>query len=425
MSESLFDFLDEREDGDESDTRDVSDEDSLRKRKEGEESVDQPGDSADVFEVLDRVEDVTSEIDDERGLREKIKDVLNRVKMGVGEKILRIRAVGRAMGEFYKDNSYELKRLWGKTPEERGRRTMILGFLGLVVICGAASYLQTRYGEDGLGDFLDEEDDLFNEGEGEPGYEHYKEVALGSWGKYKRQGPIEGAMLDPMAIDNSETRLVTGYYPGWFCVPERVEICEKMLGVDIESQLPEKDLDRDLFFIKMQAEWDEKWLPKLLANPDLPDEVKEFYKPGNRGRLRNWFREKHPVGSNSFDGLRRSVADEMFVGFLETGKLTPKKVDFLRYSHLAGSFVASVLTAWAPINLPMTETGFVAEKGGQEMDSGLLPAKEREAYRQMKTVMKKENYTLLDIAPYVKVINQYTAEEEKSRGLKPKALGRL
>ena len=350
----------------------------------------------------------------------------------------------RGIKQFIKTNWHEMSKNLGETQEEKWRKVMMV-----LLLAGVATVIASNWGGEVLDLFKKRSDGDGGsgmptpEGQGEPQYDDYQIRALYSWQKYIDSGPIPGSMLDPMAIDDFETKLVTGYFPGWFCVPERVAICEQMIGEklnlpDSKVDAPENPIERAIysskikaerkvFFIEMQANWDKAWWPKVKNNPNLSQKVKNFYDPANRAKLREWYRQQYPItptpeGSTM---MRRTVADNMFLDFLASGKLIPNKPDILTYSHLLGSFVAVVYTAGAPILMPMTGAGFVAEEGGKAMKSGMLSGDVREAYKQIEIISRRPDSNLLDIAPHAKIINDYQQQIEIVRDLKPGSLGRL
>lgn len=139
-------------------------------------------------------------------------------------------------------------------------------------------------------------------------YPQYCKAAFGSFEKFRREGYIAGQMLDPLSIENSETRLVTGFIPGWFCVPERLETCEMMLGISLQSLAPEfpnpqadifetyaRQYKQDQFFAEIRRNWDYTWLPYLLQNPNISSDIKEFYRADNRMNICVQFMKDFPT----------------------------------------------------------------------------------------------------------------------------------
>ncbi|MCX6817041.1 MAG: hypothetical protein NTZ93_04190 [Candidatus Beckwithbacteria bacterium] len=335
-------------------------------------------------------------------------------------------------GEVWTEEKEKKKR--GLSPEEkRKRKIMIAGMILLGV--GVVGCLINAYGA-GL---LIHHNDGNKGGTGnenptptlKPEYKPYFDAAQGELAKYRQQGPIIGHMLDPMAIDDSETRLITAFIPGWFCQPEQIKICQEMLGVDLHSYgLTDSKADQLLFFSKMTQDWDQKWLPLLEANPNLSQAVKDFYKPENRDFLKQWYLDHFPSKSPAFLNQQRTVADNMFARFLETGKLIPRNFSMLTYSHLAGAFVANLYEGAMMIQMPFFKNGFIPAP--EVTSPGFYPAQVREAMAKMEKITKRDDYTLSEIEPYWRVINTFYAEEEekveKREGLvnKPGALlGRI
>jgi len=351
----------------------------------------------------------------------------------------------RAVKRFNQANRHEMRKILGKTPEDRRRKILIsLSVIGLGFVCvatwGAGVIDLFKRGvdhADGSGG---------SGGQTEPQYDDYEFRALQAWQTFQDEGPIPGKMLDPLAINDPQTRLVTGYYPGWFCVPQRIAICEQMVGDKIDypgrdADLPENPVLRGMqqkkieaeqiqFFNKMQAEWDQVWWPKIKANPKLPDEIKNFYDPANRVNLRQWYRENYPISSTqNLAMLKQTVADKMFEGFLRNGKLVPANVtpNMLSYSHLMGGFVATVYLAnRASLQMLMQrEAGFTAATEGWQGKSGMLPGDVIEAYRQIEIISRRPDSDLIDIAPHAKIINEFYLQIEIIRQLKPGTLGRV
>lgn len=350
------------------------------------------------------------------------KEEFNEELIVVGKAITQ---AARAIRRFNKANRHEMGKLLGKSPEQRNRKLILLSLIGIAVavgFCRLAPDIFSKFKKnDGSGG------DMTPEGQGEPQYDEYLARALYSWEKYRSEGPIEGSMLDPMAIDDFETRLVTGYFPGWFCVPERVEICEKMIGEKLD--IPADKTARDLFFINMQANWDTEFWPKIKANPNLSKEVKDFYDPANRDDLRQWYRDNYPISATpqSREMLRATVADKMFERFVETGKLTPHRADILTFSHALGSFVAAAYLAnGTPLEMQMKdEMGFIPAVEGWQAKGGMLPGDVRQAYEQIAIISRRPDSNLLDLAPHVAVINEYNQQLEIARKLKAGSLGRI
>ncbi|MBU2052327.1 hypothetical protein KKH13_03945 [Patescibacteria group bacterium] len=357
------------------------------------------------------------------GLKGFFKDLGEKLKITPNKIADTIRSVNEAINPFSKGNSHELGKLFGKTSDERTRKiilTLLLTGVATVLVCNWGATILDLITKDGHAAPVPTP-----EGQGEPQHDDYEIRALASWQKYQREGPIPGKMLDPMAIDNPETRLVTGYFPGWFCVPEGVAICEEMVGQKLN--IPEDEITRKLFFTEMRLNWDTEWWPKVQANPSLPQDVKDFYDPSNRDNLRQWFRDQYPIAPTpeSSARIKATVADKMFVDFIQTGKLVPNRPDFLTYSHLLASFVAGVYTSGVPILIPMTEKGFMVEEAGAGGQGGMLPPNVREALRMMEIVSKAPNSNLLHLEPYTSVVNNYYQFLEERKGLKPGSLGRM
>jgi hypothetical protein len=141
-------------------------------------------------------------------------------------------------------------------------------------------------------------------------YSPYYNSALYSFEKFRSVGYIPGKMLDPLAIDNPETRLLTGFIPGWFCVPERKDVCEKMLGIslkDFSTDSPNsgagafesfaRRYKQEHYFEEIRRNWDKEWLPYLLKNPTIPSTVKDFYRIENRLNVCTQFVEDNPLPS--------------------------------------------------------------------------------------------------------------------------------
>ncbi len=138
----------------------------------------------------------------------------------------------------------------------------------------------------------------------------YFESAARSHEKFRSVGYIPGKMLDPLAIDNQETRLLTGFIPGWFCVPERRDVCGKMLGIslkDFTTDSPNsgagafesiaRRYKQEHYFDVIRQNWDVQWLPYLLQNQTLPNDVKDFYRVENRVNICAKFAEDNPLTS--------------------------------------------------------------------------------------------------------------------------------
>lgn len=254
-------------------------------------------------------------------------------------------------------------------------------------------------------------------GAGEPHHNDYVGAAEAAWARYTNDGPTPGGMFDPMAIDDTDTKLLTGYFPGWFCVPQQVQVCEDMLGIRLD--VPKGEAAQESFFFQMRENWDEEMWPIMKANPNLPPEVKDFYDPANRDDLRNWYRQEFPINSGTWLNKQKTVADEKFAHFLVSGQLVPRDVKDLGYSHLLGSFVA---TGYMGIKIPMLLDGFMA--AGE-----ILPQRVHQAIRVMEEITGRDDYIFSDIEPYQQIIDSYYAATEKAlvkKGqLKLGALGRV
>lgn len=126
-------------------------------------------------------------------------------------------------------------------------------------------------------------------------YDDYYAGAYRQLENFRMSGYSEGGWQDPLAINDPVTRLFTGFIPGWFCVPERIETCEMMLGISLRSLAPEfqdpqtglfenvaRRYKQEFFFAEIRRNWDTTWLPYLLRNPNISGEVKDFYRAENR-----------------------------------------------------------------------------------------------------------------------------------------------
>lgn len=140
-------------------------------------------------------------------------------------------------------------------------------------------------------------------------YPYYKSASY-SHEKFRSVGYIPGHMLDPLAIDNPETRLLTGFIPGWFCVPERKDVCEKMLGISLKNFATDspnsgagafesisRRYKQERYFDEIRRNWDKQWLSYLLQNPTIPSNVKDFYRIENRLNICTQFAEEYPATS--------------------------------------------------------------------------------------------------------------------------------
>jgi len=258
----------------------------------------------------------------------------------------------KAINKFLKwgsTQSNKLKNLLGHDSEHRKAVVGTISFLAFITLVTIVILSRQEVEIDRIGikddTFYSTAPDgsLIEEGSNELNYQVYKDAAISRWETFKQSGYLPGAMFDPMATENLDTILLTAYIPGWMCVPQRVAACEQMLGTKLE--IPENKEEKDKFFRDMKLDWEEKWLPMLLNNPNIPKEVKDFYRPENRQNLRDFYRSQRPVDAatqESFLKDEQGSGDDVFVNFLTTGKLNTKDEEVLRQSPLLATLSGDV-----------------------------------------------------------------------------------
>lgn len=367
-----------------------------------------------IEDKIKQLEEVTAYLAEGKQTKRRQRELVGAIKKD------KRRAVFRAATRWWKTTT-EIKKHGGYTPEEKEERRKKILITSLVLAglaaCCASWFVVPLFQGYHIGDLSKDKADQSGLGAGEPHHEQYHNAAEAAWARYASDGPTPGGMFDPMTISNTDTKLLTGYFPGWFCVPQRVVICEEMLGVKLD--VPKKAVAQESFFYQMRENWDEQWWPVMRDNPSLPQDVKNFYNPANRDDLRQWYRDTFPMNSQGWLNNQKSVADEKFMRLLTTGKLVPRDVTGLKYSHLLGTFVAE---AYMGIKIPMLKEGFLA--AGEAM-----PARVQQAIRSMEEITSRKDYAFGDIEPYQRVIDEYYARMEKpavkSGQLKSGALGRI
>ena len=386
-----------------------------KKEKEGEEDeLVRFNELLTVEEQLQQLEEVTASLSEGKLTQKRQRKLVNAIKKD------KRRAVFRAATKWLKTTT-TIEKHEKLTPEEKAeRRRKILTtavILAGLTACFASWFVVPLFQGYHIGDLTKDNADQSGVGAGEPHHEQYHGAAEAAWARYVSDGPTPGGMFDPMTINDTDTKLLTGYFPGWFCVPQRVVICEEMLGVKLD--VPKKVVAQESFFYQMRENWDEEWWPVMKDNPKLPQDVKNFYDPANRDDLRQWYRDTFPMNSQGWLNNQKNVADEKFMRLLITGKLVPRDVTRLNYSHLLGTFVAE---AYLGIKIPMLEEGFLAAEE-------VMPARVQQAVQLMEKATARKDYTLEDIEPYRRIIDEYYARMEetavKSGQLKSGGLGRV
>lgn len=369
---------------------------------------------ATIEEKLQQIEKITAALAEGKLTKKRQKELVKAIRKD------KRRAVFRAAGKWLKTTT-TIKKHEKLTPEEKAerRKKIINAAVGLAILgsCITTWFVLPLFQGFHLGDLSKDNADQFGLGAGEAYHEQYHNAAEAAWARYASDGPTPGGMFDPMAVNDTDTKLLTGYFPGWFCVPQRVTICEEMLGVKLD--VPEKAVAQESYFYQMRENWDEQWWPVMKDNPNLTQDVKNFYDPANRDGLRQWYRDTFPMNSQGWLDNQKNVADEKFMRLLTTGKLVPRDVTRLNYSHLLGTFVAE---AYLGIKIPMLKDGFLA--AGEAISTRV-----QQAIRSMEEVTSRKDYIFKDIEPYQKIIDQYYARVEKSAvksgQLKSGGLGRV
>jgi len=384
-----------------------------REAEEGDEPIVIDEESS-VAEKLTQLEELTAGLAEAKLTKKRQKELVKAIKKD------KRRAIFRAVQRWFRTTTTIEKHEKLSKEEKAERRRKILtsaAVLGLLCSCVGVWAVAPLFQGFHLGDLTKDNGDQSGLGIGEPHHEQYLDAAEAAWARYSSDGPTPGGMFDPMAVNDTDTKLLTGYFPGWFCVPQRVQVCEEMLGVKLD--VPEKDIERESLFFQMREEWDEKWWPVMRDNPNLPEEVKKFYDPANRDDLREWYRNEFPMNSGVWLNRQKTVADEKFMRLLATGQLVPRDPIGLGYSHLLGTFVAE---GYLGIKIPMLLDSFMA--AGE-----VLPMRVEQAIRAMQEITSREDYVFADIEPYQQIIDSYYAKTEKAlvkKGqLNPGALGRV